>query len=529
MRAFRSIRPVVAATALVAAALGILASPAAAHPGGPPSPGASDIGDPLFPGLGNGGYDVKHYTLDLQYTSTASVQSVPAVVTIEARATQSLSRFNLDFSGDAVGLVMVDGAPAAFARDGEELVITPARPVWKGKRFTVRVGYTSGPREISPEDANDLNKVVATAWFATPSGSITAAQPNGAHRIFPNNDVPSDPASYTFHALTPAGSTFVANGELTDASTGHDKTLWTYEMREPMAAELIQLAFGALTVRTRAPELGVRLRDVAAANQIDALDPALARARDHLDWMVDKVGRYPFRTYGSLASDAAFPFALEDQTISLYPSLIFFPAENTPFGDARFYEPIMVHELAHQWYGDSVLPALWSDLWLNEGHATWYEWEWAQEEGDPAFYLEGGSFEAAMRAAYARGDQLRATFGPVAAPVHGADDIASFFSPNVYEGGALVLFALRQVVGDPAFREIERKWPQRYGGGPASTADFIALASKIAGRDLTAFLTAWLYGTTTPSMPGHPDWTVDPVPAAAGKAASRTLSGAFRR
>jgi aminopeptidase N len=534
MRAFGRTFSLGVPAIVVAAALGILASPAAAWPGGPPSPGAADIGDPLFPGLGNGGYDVKHYTLDLQYTSTAPVQTIPALVTIEARATQSLSRFNLDFSGDSVDFVKVDGAPATFVRDGEELVITPARPIEKGKKFDVRVGYTSGPREISPEDAMDLNKVVATAWFATPSGSITAAQPNGAHRIFPNNDVPSDPASYTFHALTPKGSTFVANGELTDASTGQDRTLWTYEMREPMAAELIQLAFGALTVRTRAAERGVRLRDVAATSQIDALDAALARAHAHLDWMIDKVGRYPFRTYGSLASDAAFPFALEDQTISLYPSFLFFPAPDTPLGDPRFYEPIMVHELAHQWYGDSVLPARWSDLWLNEGHATWYEWEWAQEEGDPAFYLEGGSFEAAMRAAYARGDILRAMFGPVAAPLHGADDIASLFSPNVYEGGAVVLFALRQVVGDPAFREIERKWAQRYGGGAATTADFIAFASKISGRDLTAFLTAWLYGTTTPPMPGHPDWTVDPVsvPTAAAQSrgtTSRAFNGAFRR
>ena len=270
-------------------------------------------------------------------------------MTVDARATQALSRFDLDFSGDSVGSVRVDGVPAAFVRDGEELVITPVRPIRNHGRFVVRVAYTSGPREISPEDAGDLNKVVATAWFATPSGSITAAQPNGAHRYFPNNDVPSDPASYTFRAFTPAGSTFVANGELTGEQTRGDRTLWTYEQREPMAAELIQLAFGALTVRQRDPERGVRLRDVAATNQIDQLEPALLRARDHLDWMTDKVGRYPFRTYGSLASDAAFPFALEDQTISLYPSFLFLPAENTPFGDPRLYEPIMVHELAHQW------------------------------------------------------------------------------------------------------------------------------------------------------------------------------------
>ena len=512
---------------VTAAMLAMTAAPAAAsHGGGRPSPGAADSGDPLFPGLGNGGYDVGHYTLDLTYATTDSVQAIPVVETIQARATQALSRFDLDFSGDSVSSVRVDGAQAAFVREGEELVITPARPIAKHRRFVVRVRYSSGPRELSPEDATDLNKVVATAWFATPSGSITAAQPNGAHRIFPSNDVPSDPATYSFHALTPAGSTFAANGELTGKRSFPGRTLWSYEEREPMASELIQLAFGALTIRPRAPEQGVELRDVAPTDQIDALEPALVRARDHLDFMTAKVGRYPFSVYGSLISDASFPFALEDQTLSLYPAFVFFPAPSTPFGDPRFYEPIMVHELAHQWYGDDVMPALWADVWLNEGHATWYEWEYAQERGDPAFYLEGGSFESQVRAAYARGDQLRAAFGPVAAPIHGADDIASMFSPNVYEGGALVLYALRQVVGDPTFRTIERAWPRRFGGGPATTADFIAFASRIAHRDLTAVLTSWLYGTTTPPMPGHPDWTVDPVPAPTTAAARRARAGA---
>src|SRR3954468_5530215 len=120
----RAARIVVLASALVA---GFAPAPALAAP--PPSPGAADIGDPLFPGLGNGGYDVRHYTLSLRYGSTASAQAVPAVVTVRARATQALSRFDLDFSGDSVSSVEVDGAPAAFSRDGAELVVTPAHPI----------------------------------------------------------------------------------------------------------------------------------------------------------------------------------------------------------------------------------------------------------------------------------------------------------------------------------------------------------------------------------------------------------------
>jgi aminopeptidase N len=504
----------------LAGALSVAVAPATALALGPPSPGAADIGDPLFPGLGNGGYDVRHYTLDLRYGSTAPVQTVPAVVTVQARATQALSRFDLDFRGDSVDSVAVDGAPAAFSREGEELIVTPAQPIGDRRSFTVRVAYVSGPQDIAPEESGDLNAVLAKAWFGMPSGSITAAQPNAAHRIFPSNDVPSDPATYTIRASTPTGSTFVANGERTQKLTAGGRTQWIYEEREPMATELIQLAFGALAVRDRGSVGGVHVRDVAPASQIDALEPALARVHGHLAWLTDKVGAYPFRSYGSLVSDARFPFALETQTISLYPSFILVPGTETRFGDPRFYEPTMVHELAHQWFGDDVMPARWSDVWLNEGHATWYEWEYAQERGDPAYYLEGGSFESQMRAAYARGNQLRTSSGPVAAPLNGAGNILGLFSPNVYEGGALALYALRQVVGDRTFREIERGWPQRYGGSPASTADFIAFASQIAHRDLTTLLTDWLYGTTIPPMPGHPDWSVDtPAPAAGALAA----------
>src|SRR3954454_54115 len=412
--------------------LGAAGTAAAKH--APASPGAPSVGDRLFPGLGNGGYDVSHYTLRFDYATTASEQTVPGVATIAARATQSLSRLNLDFDGDSVGAVTVGGRRAHAVRQGEELVITPRRPIREGRRVEVRVAYTSGPREVT--NPNDLNAVLAIAWFTTPSGSITAAQPNRAHRIFPSNDTPADKAGYTIKAETPAASTFVANGVLARRWTRGGRTHWTYEQREPMAAELIQLAFGALSVRLRGVDRGVQLRDVGPTAEMDALEPGMARVRDHLDYMTGLVGRYPFRVYGSLFSDATFPFALEDQTLSLYPDFLILPPV-TP----DVYEPVMVHELAHQWFGDDVAPGRWSDVWLNEGHATWYEWLYAESIGSTEG--TGLDFLGRIRAAYAAGDRWRAAYGPVARPIHGADDVARMFSPNVYDGGALVLYALR--------------------------------------------------------------------------------------
>jgi aminopeptidase N len=205
--------------------------------------------------------------------------------------------------------------------------------------------------------------------------------------------------------------------------------------------------------------------------------------------------------------DATLGFALETQTLSLYDK----PWFDGTYGGRGVWEPTMVHELTHMWFGDSVAPYSWDDLWLNEGHATWYEWMFAAENGELEEDIGIADFEQLMRVVYSLGDRYRAVDGPVGAPLSG--DPAQLFSAQVYYGGALVLYALRQQVGDAAFQRTERAWVARYRDGVASTADFIALASKVSGQDLTQFLNDWVYGTKTPPMPGHPDWTVTPVGA----------------
>lgn len=224
-----------------------------------------------------------------------------------------------------------------------------------------------------------------------------------------------------------------------------------------------------------------------------------------------RVGRYPFDTYGVLAADRAFRFILETQTLAVHPADLLQPP-SPPF----IYEPIMVHELAHQWFGNSVAPESWSDLWLNEGHATWYEWLYADEHF--ADEVPNFDFVGRLREAYSHGDEWRDGFGPVALP--SSSNPFLLFSPNVYEGGATVLYALRQVIGARAFAQLQRGWAQRFKGKSVGTDEFIELASRVADRDLGPFLREWLYGTETPPMPGHPDWTVLRAPAPRSVAAA---------
>ena len=469
------------------------------------SPGSPGLGDRLFPLLGNGGYDVQSYDLSLNYRVDEGGQAIEGSATIAARAQQTLSRFNLDFGGGSVGSVIVNGRPADWRREGEELVITPSRPLGVGTVFVVRVvGFTAVPTEPDENDGDSATE----AFFTTPDGTATAPQPNVGHLIFPSNDHPSDKARFTFRLDVPRGLKAIANGSLVSKAVQGNRVIWTWREPSPMATELVQLAVGNYDVTQRGFHGGVRVADVTPPSQTAFLEPQLAVELSQLDWMRARVGRYPFKSYGTFVVDARIGFALETQTLSLF-DLPFFT--ELPRG---VWDPIMLHELAHQWFGNSVSPAAWTDVWLNEGHATWYEYLYALDRGyleddssywpDPTGYSD---FDDLMQAIYAHGDEWRASSGPVARP----NDADAMWGENSYMGGALVLYALRQKIGANAFQRIERAWVTLNAGQSVTTADFIALASHMSSQAVAPFLRKWLYGTTTPPMPGHPDWQVNPA------------------
>jgi aminopeptidase N len=494
---------VTAVLALVAATLALTAPAQADRSQGSPSPGDAGIGDRLFPNLGNGGYDVLHYHLDLRYATGAPSQPIDGDVVIVARATQSLSRFNLDFAGASVGSVSVNHRRADWNRDGEELVITPQRSLRRGQVFVVVVSdFVAVPTVPDPSDSSTL------AFFITPHGSATAPQPDLAHRIFPSNDHPRDKASYTFRVDTPDDIVAVTNGVLAWKRSRGDRTIWSYVQRQPMASELLQLGVGSYDLTARGRHRGVTRRDLTAPTLTAFLEDKITLANGHLDYMTDWLGRYPFDAYGSFVVDTELGFALETQTISLYDRVWFVDLTQ------GVWEPTMIHELTHEWFGNSVSPREWSDLWFNEGHASWYEFLFAEANGQLAEDTEGwpdetgyATLEELMRAIYAHGDEWRAEWGPVARP-DGPDALFTFQS---YHGGALVLYALRQEIGQEKFERLERELVRRHRNESIGTEDFIELASRVARRDLSGFLEDWLYGTTTPPMPGHPDWTVNPV------------------
>ncbi|WP_030891577.1 M1 family metallopeptidase [Streptomyces sp. NRRL F-5053] len=460
----------VAVLALVAAAL--------------PKPAPAGIGDRLFPHLGNPGYDVRSYDIAFRYSGDNS-KPLSARTRIDARVTADrMERFNLDFASGKVRSVEVNGRPARFASAGEDLVVTPRQPVTRGTPLRVDVRHTSDPK--APEGG----------WLRTKDGLAMANQADAAHRVFPSNDHPADKAHFTFRVTAPRELTVVAGGLPVGRTRAGADTVWTYRSAHPMATELAQVSIGRSAVLRSTGPHGLPLRHVVPEKQRKALKPWTDRTPRQIAWMERHAGRYPFETYGVLAAEAQTGFELETQTLSLFERHVF-----TSDGYPDWYkEALMVHELAHQWYGDSVTPRRWTDLWLSESQATWYEWLYGAERGGP-------SLERKAREAYRQSNAWRKSYGPPARlkAAKGGGKL-QLFSNIVYDGSALVLYALRQHIGERAFAEVERAWPQRYRDGNASTADFIALVDEVSGKDSTAFLKRWLYGTRTPPMPGHPDW-----------------------
>jgi len=435
--------------------------------------GAAGIGDPYFPDMGNGGYDVQHYDLNLAVDMAQS--QIDAIVEISARSLQDLGRFDLDLKGLTVTSVEVNGQAAVFERNQTELTITPTAVIPKGSLFSVDVAYhgTPGGGTLS-ESATFVN-----GWNFYPEGVIVAGEPTGAETWFPDNNHPSDKATYAFHVTVAAPYVVAANGDLRGRTDRGDGT-WTYDwaMDEPMASYLATIAISNFTVMQSTSVGGVPIRNYVDADIPLKVVQPLGVLPEALDFFSSIFGAYPFDVCGMVVHEYPLNFSLENQTMIV-------------LGNTFLDEIVVVHELAHQWFGDSVSVSDWKDVWLNEGFASYAETLWLEHtQGHRAFVED-------LTARY----RFAALLPASRAVLIGDPGPDHLFDKLVYDRGALTLHALRLKVGDNAFFSILRNYYERYRNGNATTADFVSVAEEESGQDLGGLFQAWLYSFPLPDIP----------------------------
>ncbi|WP_140404133.1 MULTISPECIES: M1 family metallopeptidase [unclassified Nocardioides] len=429
---------------------------------------STPVEDRVYPDVGDPGVDALHY--DLRLTWDPDRRTLDGTETVELRATTDADHLQLDLAGplEVTGL-MLDGADAAYRHRGKDLVVDA--PVTRDSRHTLVIEYTGRPGPVpAPVQRKDFSE---TGWTVTDDGGAwTMQEPYGAYSWYAVNDQPSDKALYDFTLRVPAPFVGVANGELLSRERARGDTVTRWRLDAPASSYLVTVAFGDLTETTDESQSGVPISYWTPADRPDLLQ-RVRRAPEALAWLEDRLGPYPFDTLGILVVDSKS--GMETQTM-------------ITLGDTTYATSpeVLVHEIAHQWYGDLVTPVDWRDVWMSEGMATYLQGAWmAEDQGvtvtDVIDYW--ATFE----------DDERAKAGPPA-----DYDPAFFGSSNVYYGPALMWDELRQRLGDEEFWALVRAWPGEHADGNADYADITSWWSAQSGVDLSGFFDDWLLGATTP-------------------------------
>ena len=432
--------------------------------------GADGIGDAYFPLDGNGGIDVLRYRVHDRYRFGHRKLSGHTRITL--RATEDLKSFNLDFLLPVNG-VLVDGRPAVYdqAADAHELVIRPRTPLHAGSKVQVVVGYAGFP--------DRYRYLGERNWLASRTEVVAMNQPHMAPWWFPANDHPQDKARMDISVTVPRGNRVIANGRQVSRHERRGTVTYRWVADEPMVPYLAFFAAGKYAVAKGRhhglPWLVAVSRDLPEGSRRDSMR-MLEKTPQIVSWLERQVGAYPFSQTGGLVTSLSPGFALENQTRPTYPVL----------GPGA--AGLLVHELAHQWFGDSVAVHGWRDIWLNEGFASFLAIRYAETHGGPDAqqWLQSRWSGAGPDDSFW---QLRI----------GDPGASAIFAIPVYDRGAMTLQALRHRVGDEAFWTTLRTWAADHAGGNASTEEFVGLAEQVSGQDLTGFFDAWLFTSARPA------------------------------
>lgn len=421
---------------------------------------AKPANEPFFPRAGNEGYNALSYEVSLAFKPKTG--RVKAATTIEAAAAEPLKRFSFDFFGPRVSAVEVDREPVRFRRRPGKLIVFATAPIGAGARFATRVRYAGIPPKITDADGTE------EGWYRTGDGVIAVGEPQGTAAWIPCNNVPADKASFEFHVTVPDGYKAVANGRRLRSDNRAGSVQHNWLEAAPMSPYLALLNVG------RGRIVKSQIGSLPAWTLIDprlaAAQKPLAKLPEIVHFLSGLYGAYPFDSAGSAVDFAPeLGYALETQSRPIYA---FVPDLTT-----------VVHETAHQWFGDSVGLQRWPQIWLNEGFATWSEWYYAERHG-------GRSAGAIFRRLYQVPASNERFWNPP--PAHPGSP-KNLFTTSTYVRGGMALEALRQAIGTQTMLRLLRRWVAGHEYGSANIAEFTNLAEQLSDRNLDPLFQRWLY------------------------------------
>lgn len=427
-------------------------------------------GDRYAPTSGDSDISVLSYQLKLRYKVATNRLDADAVLNV--RANTRLVEFRLDLVGLTASRVRVDGAKRTSFRNGaRKLSIRPGQAIEAGAQFEVSVRYAG-----HPEPRN--SRWGRVGWEELDDGVLVGSQPVGAPTWFPCNDLPGDKATYLIELTCEDPYTVVAPGQLIGRVRAAGRTTWTFDQQIPTASYLVAVHIGRY--RSDPLELGSVPGSVHyPAELARPVAAELAELPAMMALFEDCFGPYPLGRYDVVVTPDVLEIPLEAQGMAVFGA-------NHLDGN-HHQERLVAHELAHQWFGNSVGLRRWQDIWLNEGFCCYAEWLWSQASGGPS----------CQQLAKQHWTLLAELPQDLVLSDPGAE---LMFDDRVYKRGALTLHALRRAVGDDCFFTILRSWAAARHHASGTTEEFIALAEGVADLDLGPLFDQWLRQPALPKL-----------------------------
>jgi aminopeptidase N len=426
-------------------------------------------------------YDVS-LSLNDQLTELTQAQAAIGIRVLKG----PLSTLDLDFGEMPVDSVKLADAQLRFEQAGGKLNVQLPRAMNKNEVFTITVAYHGRPAEGLVLTTDKAGKPSATGdnW------------PDRVHHWIPCLDHPSAKATVNFTVTAPARDQVVANGQLAATRTNPDTTrTWTYTEARPIPPYCMIIAVGEYAQAGPQGKTPTPLAYYVPQTDRDSVVRGFNSAAPTLEFFSERVAPYPYEKLALIVGATRYGGMENSSAIVFAGNLFSTPVDAQPiskrFQIRRGLLEVTAHEIAHQWFGDSVSIRTWSDLWLSEGFATYFAGLFEERYDGAEAFREYMRRQARTYFAYEMERR---------APIYDAEteDLMKLLNGNNYQKGAWVLHMLRGLLGDETFFKGIRAFYLEHADKTASTEDLRAALEKASAKNLKEFFARWVYGS------GHP-------------------------